>query len=340
MISFTLYCFAKVFNLSYTGATSRMSNFFHGDNTADALTKVVCGKTDGQKYAERIDVENPRAVNTLKSVSTDRLRFVYQSIIKEHPEGKSKEELISPLLEYALLQDKEIQADVYKRKDSDEVKLFIDQLRHMSLYKTYQNGRNEPQSNECNLMATVQENCATNNILTNQMATHDFFDYVEQNFDEVSSLSISCHAGDVWLRPSSYRYRLLKRLSDIDIPIHVIINSLPATEVIWQYMRDKEAYAMGMYRSVEDITKAWSVISSSRNNICVRVCDVPFLHNSICFQFRSDVLSLMRVGLYTYGKPLEESHPHLYFTNQDEHFHILQKEFEYLWSISKPINLL
>ena len=338
MIPFTLYCFAKVFNLSYSGSSPKLLSLFGEGISPEALTKVVYGKTDSAAYAERIDLSGIKAQNTLKTLRIDRLRFAYQFFIEQEPDTPEKEDLVNALLEYALLREKEEQADVYDRKDTEEVRQFILQLRDMVLQNDdcgdAQNNREQPvqtaSPSRSELKTAGKPDMA-------HMTTQAYFDYIEAHFDEITTLEISCHAGDIWLQPSSFRYRLLKRLSDKGIPINVIINSLPATEIIWQHMRDTEAYEMGMYRSIEDVTNAWKIMSASRKSITVKACDIPLLHNFLCVSFHSDPSALMRIGMYTYGKPLEESHPHLYFTDQDAHFAIMKNEYAYLWEISVPI---
>ena len=55
---------------------------------------------------------------------------------------------------------------------------------------------------------------------------------------------------------------------------------------------------MGMYSSIEDITNAWSIISSSPKNISDRIFAVPLLHNYICFQLNQMYIFLC-VSVYT-----------------------------------------
>ena len=332
MVPFTLYCFAKLFHLSYSGSTPKLLNLFEAGTSSEALTKVVSGRTDSMPYAERIDLNRPQAQNTLRTLRDDRLHFAYRQILGKDPGQLPKEALVSELLSYALLREKEEQASVYQGRSNAEVRDLIEQLRNLSA-PDY-TPETEPQEPAAQASQTEQTAAAGGQ---DSMTTNVFFEYVEQHFDEIASLEIACHAGDIWLRPSSYRYRLLKRLCEKQIPIRVIINTSAATAGLWQHMRDMEAFEMGMYRSLEDITHAWEVISSSRDNICVKTCNIPLLHSYIRFSYRSDITTYMRIGLYTYGKIMDRSQPHLYITEQDLHYVVMLREFSYLWEHSEPL---
>ncbi len=332
MVPFTLYCFAKLFHLSYSGSTPKLLNLFEAGTSSEALTKVVSGRTDSMPYAERIDLNRPQAQNTLRTMRDDRLHFAYRQILGKDPAQQPKEALVSELLSYALLREKEEQAAVYQGRFQAGVQDLIEQLRNLSA----PDDTPETESQEPAAQASQAEQTAAAGG-QDSMTTNAFFEYVEQHFDEIASLEIACHAGDIWLRPSSYRYLLLKRLCEKRIPVRVIINTAPATEVLWQHMRDMEAFEMGMYRSLEDITHAWKVMSSARDNICVKACNIPFLHNYVRFSYRSDITAYLRIGLYTYGKIIDRSQPHLYFTEQDLHYEVLLREFSYLWEHSEPL---
>lgn len=338
-MTFTLYCFAKVFNLSYSGKTAKLLSLFDTYTSPDALTKVVIGHTDSSSYVERISIDSPEAKKVMKSLRADRVEFVYRLVTGTDPENQNKENLVRTLLEYALLLDKDKQKYIYDQKNTDEVRNYIDQIKNMTIPVEHTEKHTDTNSIQQPQHVMEQTESSLSEFETAKQNTNLFFDYLDRHANEIASLLIASHAGSDWLQPTGLRYRLIKKLSDLNVEVRVILNSSSATEVIRQHLRDTEADQMGMYRPIADILHAWNVLSSSKKQIHVKISDCPLFHNVVCCTFHGNGKGLMRIGMYTYGIPLEESHPRLFIDNEDAHFPVLQKEFEYLWNISHEVKI-
>ena len=333
MIPFTLFCFAKVFNLSYSGGSSWLIHFFDQDRfSSESLSKVVYGITDGHKYAARIDMNNQYAVQTLRSVSADRLKYTYLRIMKENPDGKSKEELFSSLLEHALLRDKKTQADVFSKKDSIEVRTFIAELRDMTPVSDTALICSETEISHDENTASV----SSDPIDSGQVKDADFLRFIEEHIDEVSSFLICCHISANWLKPSSPRFHLLRSLCERNVRVRVIINTSEAISEIYPHMVDREAFELKMYQTPDQVTETWKTFSASRPSMTVRRLSIPLLHTLTVCEFHSGLQPIMRTTLYAYGNPLLEDHPHLVFSKGDAYFDVLRNEFEYLWDRAEP----
>lgn len=321
MICFTLYCFTKVFDISYTGGTSRLISLFDCDSV-DALVKVVNGKTKSNTYISKIEISSVKAKKLIDSLLTERVKYVYRKIIGKNSEEYEKSEMLYELLKYALQQDQSVQQEIYRNRNSDEIKSYIDSMKNMQYTETLPNDN-------------VITETASYDINMSKMTIDSFFDYIEEYIDDVKILQIACHAGDMWLQPSNRHYRLIKKLCDLKSEIQVIINTQTAVESIWKHMRDEEAYQLGMYRELEDITRDWNKFSQANNNIRVRKCNYPLLHNYIYCEFKNNIEPIMRIGLYMYGDSFFESHSYFIINSNDEQYKLLKYEFKYLWNISE-----
>ena len=340
MIYFTLYCFAKVFDISYTGESSRLFDLFHFNNdkkdkSVDALVKVVTGKTKSNKYIDHIDISSTKAKKLIDSLLPERVQYVYKKIKRNNPEEQETSTMLYELLKYALQQDQSVQKEIYENRNTDEIKAYIRSMKNMQDIEIHSKKQTELSNTKVLTNDAVITKIVPPVIDMSKMTTDSFFSFIEKYIDDIAILQIACHAGDMWLQPSSRRYRLIKKLCDLKSEIQVIINTQTAVESIWKHMRDQDAYEMGMYKKLEEITYVWNKFEQANDSIKVKKCNYPLLHNYICCEFKSNIESIMRVGLYAYGDSISENHSHFIINSNYEQYKLLKCEFEYLWNISE-----
>ena len=129
MIDFTLYIFAKVFDLAYsTGPSERhLLKLFYDYYSPEAFNRVVIGKTGGAVWINRINVKQ----ETCKSLSGERIKYVYRRIFNKPVYESEEKTLVEELLRHSVGLAQGIQAAVYQKRDTDEVKNFIKSLQNM-----------------------------------------------------------------------------------------------------------------------------------------------------------------------------------------------------------------
>ena len=129
MIDFTLYIFAKVFDLAYsTGPSERhLLKLFYDYYSPEAFNRVVIGKTAGAVWINRINVKQ----ETCKSLSGERIKYVYRRIFNKPVYESEEKTLVEELLRHSVGFAQGIQAAVYQKRDTDEVKNFIESLKNM-----------------------------------------------------------------------------------------------------------------------------------------------------------------------------------------------------------------
>lgn len=331
MICFTLYCFVKVFDISYSGPTSKLADLFNSVST-DALTRVVTAQTRSNSYIENIDVTSPKAKALIDSLLPERVQYIYKKVIENSKKEKSV--MVYELLKYALQQDQSVQREIYINRETDEIENYIYLMKNMQKIEIY----SEKQAELSDTKTLNNDNTFTKTVPvidTSKMTVDSFFSFIEKHIDNIKELQICCHTADMWLNPYGRRYRILKKLCDLKSKIQVIINTPTSVNAIFEHMCDKNAYQLGLYRDLEDISRAWDNLAQSNNNIQLRKCSYPLLHNYICCEFKGNINSIMRVGLYAYGDSISDNKPHFNIDSNDKQFSLLKSEFEYLWNISE-----
>lgn len=331
MICFTLYCFARIFDISYSGATAKLTDFFNGVYS-DALTKIVTAQTRSNKYVKNIDIISPRAKALIDSILPERVQYVYKKVIENSEKEKSV--MVYELLKYALQQDQSVQREIYINRETEEIKNYIYLMKNMRDTEVY----SEKQTKLSNEKILTDDKVITETVPvidTSKMTVDNFFSFVENHIADIRTLQIGCHVGDMWHDPHSRRYAILRKLCDFKSEIKVIINSQTAVEDIFKHMRDENAYKIGMYHPLDKVTYIWNELAKTNINMQVKKCSYPLLHNYICCEFQGNINSIMRVGLYTYGDSISDNKPHFNISSNDGQYELLKSEFEYLWNISE-----
>lgn len=334
MICFTLYCFVKVFDISYSGGTSKLADLFNNEIKLTTLPKIVNGNIKSNGYISEIDISSPRAKRLIDSLLLERVQYVYKKIIGNNPEEKEKSAMVYELLKYALQQDRSVQEEIYQNRNTDEIKNYIDSMRNMQDTEIY----SEKQAELSDTEILTDDNAVTETVPvidTSKMTAESFFSFVEKHISNIKTLQICCHTADMWLNPCGRRYRILQQLCGSKSGIQVIINTPTSVEDIFKHMCDRNAYQLGLYRDLKEISCVWDNLAQSNNNIQVKKCSYPLTHNYICCEFKGNINSIMRVGLYTYGDSISDNKPHFNIDSNDKQFSLLKSEFEYLWNISE-----
>lgn len=333
MICFTLYCFSRIFDISYSGATSKLISLFDYVSP-EALTKVVNGQTRSNTYIEIINITSPESKRLIDSLLLERVQYVYKKIIGNNPEEKEKSAMVHELLKYALQQDQSVQKEIYINRNTDEIENYIYLMKNMQDTEIY----SEKQTELSDTKILTDDNAVTETVPvidTSKMTVDSFFSFIEKHVDDIKALQICCHTADMWLNPYGRRYRILQQLCDLKSQIQVIINTPTSVNAIFKHICDKNAYQLGLYRDLEEISRAWDNLAQSNDNIQLKKCDYLLFHNYICCEFKGNINSIMRVGLYEYGDSISDNKPHFNIDSNDEQFKLLKSEFEYLWNISE-----
>lgn len=126
---FTLYCFAKFFNISYSGPSSKLIDLFGSGITYRALEKVVSGDTAPSNYISSINTRSDQAKRLITTLSVEKIKNIYEKILETSPDDLATSEMIFELLQYALRIDKDIQKRIYERRN-DDVNEWILTLQH------------------------------------------------------------------------------------------------------------------------------------------------------------------------------------------------------------------
>lgn len=241
MVCFTLYCFAKVFDISYSGATSKLADLFNNKVTSEALAKVVYGNTKSNNYISEIYISSTKAKRLIDSLLLERVQYIYKKIIGNNPEEKEKSAMLYELLEYALQQDRSVQEEIYQNRNTDAIKNYIDLMKNMPNTEIY----SEKQTELSDKKILTNYNAITETVPvidTSKMTAESFFSFVEKHVNNIKTLQICCHTADMWLNPCGRRYRILKKLCDLKSKIQVIINTPKSVEDIFKHIRDRNAY--------------------------------------------------------------------------------------------------
>lgn len=332
MVYFTLYCFAKVFDLAYSSESTNsqhLINLFEDGYTVKALVQVVKGKTAGKTWVDRISMNE----KLCKSIPYDIVRYVYRKIIKAPTNNSDTATLLEELLKYSIMQKLEIQSDIYNRKSSDEVREYIKSLRNMDECCF--------QSDEIFLTHTNNPIKEKNTSNSQFQSSKEYYKFIEEqiNNNAVAELHLASHGGDVWLRPDSPQHRILKAACQKGIPVKIAINSPDAAEEIAKHMRDEDAYKSNFYPGWKKCIEKWKIFTSnyrryyqSSTDLQFKLITIPILHNYVCCITKNQENSKMKVAFYTYNNPYGEKNFHIYPEYNSSEYDLFQKEFEYLWN--------
>lgn len=146
------------------------------------------------------------------------------------------------------------------------------------------------------------------------------------------SLDMAFHAGSEWRRNTDM-VDCLTRMLEAGYPIRVIINSPASVQQVCAHMRQPRKH----YVKIEDNLLEWKELAEEcGGNMEVRVLDVPLLHR--LYVVRGENGGSVNVKYYSYGNYVPEKDFRLTFDSPDPSYKLYAEEFEYLWSIARPLS--
>lgn len=343
MIDFTLYIFAKVFDLAYsTGPSERhLLKLFYDYYQPEAFNRVVIGKTGGAVWINRINVKQ----ETCKSLSGERIKYVYRRIFNKPVYESEEKTLVEELLRHSVGFAQGIQAAVYQKRDTDEVKNFIESLKNME--------EHDYRSDDIFMetRAEAQETNSTrvserNEIHDGQIDTLQFYNMLKTHLanDNIAEFRIAFHGAAEWVNPNSERFPILTEICEKGIPIQIAINRADAAERIAMHKRDKNAYNAGLYLDFENNTARWKSFLTNYKKCYrgeskpeLRLISIPLLHSYVGYVTKNNGPSVIKIVYYTYSNPYYRKNPYMFFLSGSDGYELYRQEFRYLWEENSDI---
>lgn len=302
--NFTLLCFVKCFNLTYSrSATSdyHLKMFFNGINGFD---DYINGKTD-PVLALKINIKMLDSSDDLVDYfSKETVRNVYTHIIGE-PNNRDIPNMLFDLLSYACGISKEFQKEIYNQRRSEEFVNYITELKSTCIQAT-----------------------------ENKIETLDVIDLIEKaisndlGIGNLKSIDMAFHCGSEW-RCTINGHQLLMILRSKGISIRVLINSSAEIGNFSSHIKSSQIELL----EVDKCVQAWKKFASEYPDfIELKVAKVP-LFRSIYF-LRGEEKGIARIKGYCYGNCIHDITPDFYYEDSEK-FEMYSKEYEYIWGISE-----
>ena len=317
-MKFTLYCFAKVFHLSYSGEpkyrnTLHLYNFFNEEIGCAALAKVVSGQISGDRWIKRMLI-NPEVC---EAIQDELVCYVYRKIIQESTKNLKKEQLLESLLKHSLRIPKETQREIYANRDKQKIIDYINSFTQMAEMQFQSNEHFSQQNQEEHIFHVTAPDFIEENLKKSKIAEIDF---------------MFCK-GTEWLR-NDHRILLLDELREKNIPCRMIINSdLEVMEEMIKHMGHLDRAYTTAFQSIQN----WYQYQKKYPSFRIKISPLPLLHCYYHIKTEHAKNDMIRLHYYIYKNAYARENYAQLFNAASPYYQLYTEEFEYLWELSSDI---